>query len=157
MRQYTGSVPDTLRAADWRDLALCATDAYRAVDFFPNPTDKPGNATAVAVCETCPVRLACLRDALRQEGGRKAVYRDGIRGGLTADQRYSLWRSAVRARAKARKQPKPPAPCGTPAAYQRHVKQSEPVCKTCAAENRKRVRAEAQAWRAEQARNAAPR
>ncbi|MBU8549757.1 WhiB family transcriptional regulator [Streptomyces sp. Babs14] len=102
MSQYTGAVPATERATDWRDLALCATTAHRGVDFFPHPGDQQGAAKAVSVCADCPVWRDCLTDALRTEGGSRPEYRHGIRGGLTAYERFNSYRRTTQNRRRAR-------------------------------------------------------
>ncbi len=71
-------------AASWRDLARC-----RGMDtdlFFPEPDVVP---TVLEVCAVCPVRDACLDDAVAvetREGG--GAY--GIRGGMIASHRARL-------------------------------------------------------------------
>jgi WhiB family redox-sensing transcriptional regulator len=68
--------------ASWREDAACQTTDPDL--FFPEPSDHVTAAKAIAVCETCPVTDACLRDAL--------VTGDeyGIRGGLTPQHRAEL-------------------------------------------------------------------
>lgn len=68
----------------WRDEALCAqTDP---TVFFP---EVGANATAAReVCAVCPVRAACLADALAH---RDWTY--GVRGGMTPAQRRNHARS----------------------------------------------------------------
>lgn len=158
MSQYTGSVPDTLRATDWRANALCATPAGRRIDFFPNPGDEQGIAKAKAICAACPVAAACLRDALAQEGGSHPEYRWGVRGGLTGDQRFNRHRTLVRARGRNADDDEPQtamaqssgksrgqktAPCGTEAAYKRHLRWNEQPCSPCREANAARQRKEA--------------
>jgi hypothetical protein len=81
---YNGSVPETRRKPDWRDDAECATDQYAKHRdlWFPSHGDHEAIAAAKRVCATCPVRTACLDDALAEEGGRSHDGRHGIRGGL---------------------------------------------------------------------------
>lgn len=132
MSQYSGSVPDTLRAADWRDRALCALPANRTVDFFPHPTDEQGIAKATALCEACPVRQLCLLDAIAQEGGSRPEYRWGIRGGLTGDQRFNRRRVLVRACGEAEPALRPRvAKCGTYSGYQKHLREKTDICAPC--------------------------
>jgi hypothetical protein len=101
---YTGSVPDTLRPTDWRTDALCARPdmaEYREL-FFPTPGDKKSARQAKQICAACPVRLACLADALAEEGGRSPGNRHGIRGGLSPNGRrgrYERSRQAQQAAA----------------------------------------------------------
>lgn len=81
MNAYTGQVPDTLRAPDWRESA-----AYlgREDDMFPDNSEA-GIASAKAICGPCPVRDACLADALRTGDNHW-----GIRGGLKPEERRKL-------------------------------------------------------------------
>ncbi len=70
----------------WRDIALC-----REVDpelFFVAPGGNP--RPAKRICAACPVRTACLDEALSYPGEQDY----GIRGGLSRDQRVVLRRSA---------------------------------------------------------------
>jgi WhiB family redox-sensing transcriptional regulator len=63
---------------NWRDEALCAQ--VDAAIFFP---EVGANATpARRVCAVCPVRAACLADALAH---RDLTY--GVRGGMTPAER----------------------------------------------------------------------
>lgn len=84
------------RAAHWRDDALCATDEYdgRRDMWFPHQTDHTTRAEAKRICALCPVRVACLVDALREEGSRTSANRHGIRGGLTPKQRRNRYEAA---------------------------------------------------------------
>jgi WhiB family redox-sensing transcriptional regulator len=68
--------------AGWREDAACQTADPDL--FFPEPGDHVSAARAIAVCETCPVTDACLRDALA------TGERYGIRGGLTSQHRAQL-------------------------------------------------------------------
>lgn len=66
---------------NWRDRAACGmNDAAR---FFPGAN--ASTAEAKRLCQSCPVREACLQDALDS----KDVYA-GIRAGLSADERRVL-------------------------------------------------------------------
>jgi WhiB family redox-sensing transcriptional regulator len=80
--------PTTTRTGSrWRSRAAC-----RDVDpelFFPVGKSGPALlqiAEAKAVCRRCPVRDACLADALER-------IPDGIAGGLTEDERRTLHRT----------------------------------------------------------------
>jgi len=67
----------------WRELAACKgrdTGVWFARDAFTV-------SVAVRICERCPVRVPCLRDALAMEVGSE---RFGVRGGLTAPERWVL-------------------------------------------------------------------
>jgi WhiB family redox-sensing transcriptional regulator len=76
---------------DWRDSAAC-----RRADpelFFPIGTDDASldqARRAQQVCESCPVRAACLAWALAQPGT------SGIWGGTTEDERRVLARPNAR-------------------------------------------------------------
>lgn len=95
--------PDTLRPVDWRVTGACRTEDPDL--FFPTPGNARGINAAKEICKTCPVpaRMACLTEALREEGGTRPGNRHGIRGGLTGSQRRSLYEKQ-RARRKARQQ-----------------------------------------------------
>lgn len=66
----------------WRDEAACLTADPDM--FFPEPGDHATAAKAIAVCQSCPVTDACLRDALA------TGERHGIRGGLNPQRRARL-------------------------------------------------------------------
>lgn len=132
-----GRAPDTLpNARSWATRANCRYDdpetyfAERAV------------GSALAACRTCPVRQQCLEEAMTAEGTLTAGSRFGIFGGLTPQQRAD--RSLA--------EPAPPqpipigqpqptprwngrelAPCGTRAAYRRHLRRGEVPCRACVA------------------------
>lgn len=63
--------------------------------FFPEP-DTPAEriAEAKAYCNACPIKQACLEDAMRR------AEPDAICGGLTAEERQALLKPAVRAPGK---------------------------------------------------------
>lgn len=105
MSHYSGSVPDTEPGRAWLLRAACAGPEYdgRRDLWFPTPGDQITRKTAVAVCTTCPVRMACLTDALREEAGMHHDRRHGIRGGLTGRQRRGLYERAMRRRKKSRR------------------------------------------------------
>ncbi|MFE5733943.1 WhiB family transcriptional regulator [Streptomyces sp. NPDC056528] len=71
----------------WRAEAVCQSTEYNPVDpeiFFPEPVEIDKITAAKALCGQCPVRQTCLDAAL--EGGDT----DGIRGGLTEEEREPL-------------------------------------------------------------------
>ncbi|MER5435532.1 WhiB family transcriptional regulator [Streptomyces sp. NPDC002588] len=77
------------------DRAVCSTAGWwqaaccRGADtetFFPLPGDQATVQRALAICESCPVRIPCRRYAL---GSRE---RHGIWGGLTEETRELLIR-----------------------------------------------------------------
>lgn len=75
----------------WLDQAACSGIADPDI-FFPR---RGGDAAsrwgrARRICASCPVTTECLGAALREEGGLLARYRDGMRGGLTPQQRADL-------------------------------------------------------------------
>lgn len=72
-------------APAWEAQAACATEDPDL--FFPEP-DTPQERIQVAkqICATCPVRRACLEDAMRR------AETESIRGGLTVQERQKLSR-----------------------------------------------------------------
>ena len=72
--------------SDWTDHAACL--GRPTSWWYPGQGDRFGAEVAVAICRTCPVRRACLDDALAHE--LSDGLRFGIVGGLTADQRDQL-------------------------------------------------------------------
>lgn len=63
---------------DWRHQAACL-DVDPEI-FYPD-RDHDTTDQALALCEQCPVRDACLTTELAIEGRTAAAYRYGIRGG----------------------------------------------------------------------------
>lgn len=119
---------------DWRTFAACTSDPDA---MFPAPGDKDGIDDAQSICALCPVRLKCLEFALADEGGKNKDMRYGIAGGLTPSQRYNEYnRRRIAARGDVQPTPRKPgtrplAPCGTPAAYDRHTRKGEPIDDAC--------------------------
>lgn len=70
---------------DWTAAACRGTNTRV---FYPPSGPSP---TAVAICQRCPIRAACLDWAMRRE-------EYGIWGGLSAKERQSLKRRAERTR-----------------------------------------------------------
>lgn len=62
----------------WQDAAICAQIGDHELWY---PTIGQSTTAAKSICGGCPVRAACLDDALRTRD------RHGIRGGLTATER----------------------------------------------------------------------
>jgi WhiB family redox-sensing transcriptional regulator len=62
----------------WKDAA-CVNDAVDP-DWFHDP-DKNVQAWAVEICSECPLRTACLKEALDRN------YTEGVWGGLTPEDR----------------------------------------------------------------------
>ena len=81
--------------ADWRERAACLGKPTGM--FFPERGFNPGLADVIELCGWCPVRAQCLADAMAEERGVASGYRHGVRGGLTAHQRYELDRQRVAA------------------------------------------------------------
>ncbi len=69
--------------ACWRDRAACVAPGVDPELFFPAPGERGKVALAKRICSGCPVRGACLADAL--EGPASGDY--GIRGGTTREER----------------------------------------------------------------------
>lgn len=128
--------PDTLpNALSWALRAACR--GYDLADFFSD--SRASIRWAKGVCGRCPVREECLAEALRAEDGS----RYGIYGGLTPEERAELVaevHSAPPAEQPKQLLPPPrtgrkPAQCGTRSAYQRHVRNGEPIDPACRAAN----------------------
>jgi hypothetical protein len=149
MTHYSGSVPATRRAPDWRTEALCAREdmaPYREL-FFPLPGEKAKAAAAKQICAACPVAAACLDDAMRIEGGRGVESRHGIRGGLGPKGRRSRYEQKRQSRQpkpapaspvasvepKPRRRTRPAAECGTNSGYGKHVRDKTAICEPCRA------------------------
>ena len=81
MNAYSGQVPDTEPAGQWLKRAACLG---REDAMFPD-NNEAGIASAKRICEPCPVRDACLADALRTGDNHW-----GIRGGLKPEERRKL-------------------------------------------------------------------
>lgn len=112
---------------------------------------------AKQTCRECPVQMECLEAALVREDGVPKAFRTGLVANTTGAQRYAIEKqrksaaqAAAKAEAAAKPRPKPTgrpkgagslAPCGTPAAYQRHVRNKEPIDQACKDANAKSRRA----------------
>lgn len=77
------TVPDS-RPTSWHALAACRAEGIRPDEMFPD-NHEPGITHAKRICAPCPVRLACLVDALRN---RETQH--GIRGGLEPSERRAV-------------------------------------------------------------------
>ncbi|WP_328962935.1 WhiB family transcriptional regulator [Streptomyces virginiae] len=92
--------PDTAaRAYHWRDDAACFG---RAALFLPRKDYGPeylaSTLKAKRICENCPVRKACLDEAMATERADGEGGRAGVRGGLTPRERtarYSRQRRGI--------------------------------------------------------------
>ncbi|MGW6909229.1 WhiB family transcriptional regulator [Streptomyces sp. NPDC054940] len=88
--------PQTMRTLGdhtWHDQAACRSTQHHPVDpdlFFPEPDEMDRIREAKALCAQCPVRNTCL-DAALENGDR-----DGIRGGMTEEERDLLHRKFQR-------------------------------------------------------------
>lgn len=118
------AIPALPAEDDWRLRSACTPED--ADLFFPD--NKLGAGPAKHICATCPVVQACAQWALdtRQEYG--------VFGGLDERERKSLLRQA--GEIKQRGPGRTKAPCGTRAAYDRHIRNGEAVDDLCATEGR---------------------
>ena len=121
---------------EWELKAAC-----RNVDpdvFFSKRT----TGLARQTCRGCPVRMDCLEAALVREAGVAKAFRIGLVAGTTGSQRWAIEQQRKAAAGGAKPKPKPKkkpagrprgsAPqCGTPAAYQRHLRLKEPIDQEC--------------------------
>lgn len=86
----------------WRDDATCV--GINPELWFPasyiSDVGVFQAATAISICVRCPVRLACLDEAMAVEGGQHHSYRDGVFGGLVPQDRYALYKRLAAARAR---------------------------------------------------------
>jgi len=103
----------------WMDSAVCA-QTFPDI-FFPSSGDGgyEMKREALAVCGVCPVKAECLQYALNN------ALDYGIYGGLTAQERKALGRP------KKRRSDLVLFPCGTYAAYVRHLRAGERPCEPC--------------------------
>ena len=84
----------------WESRAACAgldlntffDDIWTTGEDNDGPLDREAYEKAKAVCATCPVRIACYLSAMAEEGPSAVNRRFGVRGGVTPEQRYSIWR-----------------------------------------------------------------
>lgn len=99
MSHYLGSVPDTERAADWRDQAACRETGpdgkprHDAELWFPVGTTGPAllqTEEAKRICASCPSMDACLSWALDSH------IEFGVFGGLSEDERRARKRRTAR-------------------------------------------------------------
>ncbi|MEV4902381.1 WhiB family transcriptional regulator [Citricoccus sp. NPDC055426] len=77
----------------WMEQAACAGRDPELWFTF----DADEEATALAVCRSCPVLESCLEDAMHEEGGRGAASRFGIRGGLLPNERFNRYKARAQA------------------------------------------------------------
>lgn len=129
MNAYTGQVPDTERAADWRARAAC----LGLWKIMHPDNDETEIAAAKAVCKRCPVGFECFWDAARTDDNQH-----GIRAGLRANERRAVLAELRQRQADARvslpapvKKKRGPAVCGTRSGYQKHVREKTEICGPC--------------------------
>ena len=121
-----------MTAGSWRHAAACAGQDPDL--WFPGSGQVTVAAAALAVCQECPVRAACLEFALTQN------MKDGIWGGTVPRTRRGLRRAQGLTLGNVRG---PVEPCGTAAAYRRHQRHGERPCDACTAASH---RAEVTRW-----------
>ncbi|MEU6353102.1 WhiB family transcriptional regulator [Streptomyces sp. NPDC047072] len=93
MHRIENQQPRTLGDLTWHESAACRSTTHHEVDpdiFFPEPDEMDRIREAKALCAQCPVRATCL-DAALENGDR-----DGIRGGMTEEERDPLHRDLHR-------------------------------------------------------------
>lgn len=128
--------------ADWNTQAACRTADPALFDTCCAAKTVPPEAATL--CAACPVRQQCYDLAMSTELGTAPTYRFGIFGGTSPDQRAKAWPKWATAHGiSGNPQRSGLAPCGTPAAYRRHLRKGEPIDVTCAADNRRRHAARA--------------
>jgi hypothetical protein len=90
--------------------------------------------TVTGLCHGCPAKTACADWALTFIDPITGTHVTGVWGGTTTEERQAIRRGKVITR-------KPPAPCGTRAAYERHRRVGETPCDECKAANTARNQA----------------
>lgn len=123
----------------WQHDALCrGTDVHYDPDGR-EPEDARAHrvAEALALCGMCPTRDACLDFALDSERGTTGG-RHGIWGGLTPEERDREARRRARRAGSKPRAGRTLKPCGTDAAYRRHLRERETPCEPCRAAARRR-------------------
>jgi WhiB family redox-sensing transcriptional regulator len=111
----------------WRAAALCAATDDPDL-WFPAGLTAPYHAQihqAKTTCLRCPVLRECREWALTHGTD------DGIWGGLDWEELRLLRRRERRGKGRSE-----PLPCGTPAAYRRHLRNGEPIDNACRTANR---------------------
>ncbi|WP_329615633.1 WhiB family transcriptional regulator [Streptomyces brevispora] len=58
--------------------------------FFPEKGQSDKTRAAKRICAGCPVRRACLAEALAEEGTAAASHRYGVRGGCSPRDRAAI-------------------------------------------------------------------
>ena len=85
---YTGSVPESERAVDWRDNAACTQPGIDPEVFHATEAERAAVQEARAICARCPSRIPCLTNAYTQND------QWGIHAGLTYRQRKAQLKKA---------------------------------------------------------------
>lgn len=102
--------------------------------FVPERYDHTAIRDAKKICATCPVQTECRNYGLELH---RHIDLDGIFGGLTKIERLRLLRKEALPRRRQspmrdiRFQPENVKPCGTTAAYARHLRHKETPCEPC--------------------------
>ena len=110
------------------DQAECAKHKYDLIRWIWFPEGYEHNLTADAVeakriCNTvCAIQADCLQYAIDMERRSSIQGRSGVWGGLDEQERYELSNRGIS---------RPLLPCGTNAAYKRHLHAGEmcPICR----------------------------
>lgn len=97
------------RPQEWRDRAACIGEDPEL--FYP--TDPIAVAIAVSVCNGCPVRTECARDATDR------------------GEQYGIWGGSDRSRRPAARPSRKPVTHGTVRGYWRHKRDWTPSCPEC--------------------------
>lgn len=120
---------DPIRDTKWYDEAACIGAEPEL--FWPNPAYRDGIETewtkeAKAVCAACSVKAECLEDAIAADD-------DGIRGGLTYEERRALLRRRTRNRNAGRPSRAGHTPIhhGTGLGWRQHIRRREDPCPDC--------------------------
>lgn len=69
-------------------------DRACTADDFDAFYDEERWPEANRLCNVCPIRSRCLKDALREEGSVGPGHRYGFRAGKTPDERHKLFKSS---------------------------------------------------------------
>ena len=108
----------------WREKAACRGLSPEL--FYVEKGENLKVKAAREVCAMCPVREECGEYGIAHETvNNDTRFQGGIWGGLSFQQRLRIRRSRKRAAERGY------APCGTRAAYQRHVEAGEKPCAAC--------------------------
>lgn len=108
---------------NWLRTAACQSGARHPDTWHSH--DPAEQTEARAVCWACPGRPACQTAVLAAEQGLPATARHGIYAALNGEERAALDPTTPTGPAKTL------APCGTPAAYRRHLRKDEPIDPAC--------------------------